>query len=674
ALDKLNLANQACAGRSCSAKTRAKIHVAIGTVLASLKQEQEARNQFAEALKEDPTAALFSNYITPEAQKAFNDARALASASSGSTESNKQAKKERRPKKRYAGQRAPKGWKSGEAAFYANEALKSEQAQEWLDCADYAQASLASENRATTRFLAASCEERAGLWIEALADYRIVADTAGKAALYDIEGRAKSSVSQLTGKIPKIVIRKPARATDLAVTMNDQEIPPEKLNGEIWVNPGQRTITAKGKVDGQEMEFEQVVDLNEGETVTVDVKLAPKGLKGRDTQIMKCMLAAQSREDFQKCLSGGNKGSTLNYHFGSEVSGYHDTDHVDVVTPALFANVESPTGGWGVGASFLVDVVTAASVDVVANASPRWREVRYAPTVNGHKKFGEVDISANASLSDEPDYIAIGAGLGVSVDLANKTVTPSLRYDFGYDIEGRSGTPFSVYSHKITNHAIEPSVTFVVDKATIFSTSFTAVFQTGDTSKPYRYVPMFDPTVFDQIPAGFAIDSVNQLRLPIRPLEQVPTSRQRYAIAGLLAHRFSKSTIRAEERLYIDNWGLKATTTDAQYLIDVTKDIRIWPALRFHAQTGVSFWELAYQAAISAQGGVTVPALRTGDRELSPLIGVTGGFGTRFAFGEKKNWALTVTGDVTLTRFFDTLYILQRYGFLGATTLEVDLE
>ena len=339
----------------------------------------------AVALQEDPTAALFSNYITPEAQKAFNDARAVASGSSGSTESNKD--KKRKPRKKFPGGRPPRGWKSGEAYFYFNEAQKDERDREWLACADDAQASLAAENRASTRYLAASCEERAGLWIEALADYRIVADTAGGSALYDVEGKAKSSVGQLTGKIPKVVIRKPAKATDLVVTMNDQPIDAEKLNGEIWVNPGQRTIAAHGKVDGTDQEFEQSVDLAEGETVTVDVKLQPKGVKGRDTQIMKCMLAATTREDFQKCLSSGAKGPSLNYHFGTEFSGYHDTDHVDVVTPAFFATVENPTGGWGVNASFLVDVVTAASVDVV---SERLAALARGPLRADHRRPQEV--------------------------------------------------------------------------------------------------------------------------------------------------------------------------------------------------------------------------------------------------------------------------------------------
>src|SRR5258708_14592699 len=51
-------------------------------------------------------------------------------------------------------------------SFYWEEAQKAEASRDWLDCADYANASLAAENRQTTRYLAATCEERAGLWVE----------------------------------------------------------------------------------------------------------------------------------------------------------------------------------------------------------------------------------------------------------------------------------------------------------------------------------------------------------------------------------------------------------------------------------------------------------------------------------------------------------------------------
>ena len=583
ALEKLELARQACEGKTCSPKTRARVYIAIGTVLAGgMKKTGEAKDAFVIALREDPTIALFSDYITPDVQRAFNDARSVAKGSSGTLETTSDG--ERGPKKKFpGGGRPPRGWKSAEAYFYFREATASEKEREWVDCADYAQASLSAENRPTTRFLAASCEERGGLWIEALADYQVVADTAGKSGLFDTATEARNRAQTLRDKIPKLILRKPPNAKDLVVKMNDAEVPLKKLGGEIWVNPGQRLVSAKGKVDGTDLEFEQVVDLAEFETATVEIKLAPKAARA-DTAVMRCMAKAATREELAKCIGGGNKeGTGLNFRIGLEVSGYHDSDSVDVVTPALTFGVESPTAGWGANGGFLVDVVTAASTDIIATASPRWTEVRYVPAIGGHKKFDEFDLSARASVSVEPDYLAPGGGVGASVELFQKTVTPSLAYDFGYDISGRSGTSFEEYGNVLTRHGFDAGVGLVLGKATFLAISGTAVFESGDSSKPYRYIPMFDPSVVDRVPAGFSIESVHATRLPERVLEQLPTSRQRFAVAGRIAHRFASSTIRAEERLYVDSWGLKASTSDATYLIDLNPTIRVWPHVRFHA-------------------------------------------------------------------------------------------
>jgi hypothetical protein len=678
ALTQLDLGKQACeAKQACSSKVRASLYVVIGTVLAGGKKKvDEAKQAFATALKEDPTAALLNDLITPEVQRAWNEARNAGSASGGTAETKARKPEERKPKKTFPGNlRAPRGWRTAEGYFYYNEAAQSEASRDWLDCADYAQASLAAENRAGTRFLAAACEERAGLWIEALSDYQIVADAAPKLGMRDVGKKASDRIQKLRERIPKVILRKPAKGDELVVKLNDAEIAPEKLNGEIWINPGQRTIVATAKVDGVPLEFEQVIDATEGQTVTVDIKLGPKGAKG-DQVMMRCMLAAQTRDDFAKCLNKGGTLIPLNVRAGLEVSAYHDTNNVDVVTPAVFLAIESPTAGWGVGASFLVDVVTAASPDIVANASPRWREVRYAPALSGHKKFGDVDVSLRGSFSREPDYLSAAGGAGVSMDLRQKTITPSLTYEFSYDLSGRVGTPFSVFGRKITRHAVGASVTFVVNRSTIFATTFNAVIEDGDSSKPYRYLPMFDKDTAAAVPIGLAIDAVNKYRLAARPLEQLPLSRQRWALAGLLAHRFTSSTLRAEERLYVDSWGLKASTTDARYLIDATDRLRVWPHVRFHAQSAASFWKLAYVATPDPKGesAYRVPAIRTGDRELGPLIGVSGGGGVRYAFGEKKTWALSVAGDVLYTRFLDHLFLLDRIGYFGSTTLEVEFE
>src|SRR5438045_4601137 len=60
-----------------------------------------------------------------------------------------------------------------------------------------------------------------------------------------------------------------------------------------------------------------------------------------------------------------------------ETSGYHDTDHVDVITPTLAAGLTDPVGGWSLEGSYLVDAVSAASGDIVSSATPHWTERRH---------------------------------------------------------------------------------------------------------------------------------------------------------------------------------------------------------------------------------------------------------------------------------------------------------
>jgi hypothetical protein len=72
---------------------------------------------------------------------------------------------------------------------------------------------------------------------------------------------------------------------------------------------------------------------------------------------------------------------------------------------------------------------------------------------------------------------------------------------------------------------------------------------------------------------------------------------------------------------------------------------------------------------------ISVPTYRTGDRELSPLVAVTGGGGLRIALTaptSSTQAALTLEGDVMVTRYFEALYITSRTA--AYTTLGLDME
>src|SRR5262249_15595436 len=148
----------------------------------------------------------------------------------------------------------------------------------------------------------------------------------------------------------------------------------------------------------------------------------------------------------------------------------------------------------------LVDVVSAASVDIVSTASRRWREVRQEGDFDGNVKFGDFGVGASGSVSVEPDYVAWAAGGTLSYDFAPKNVTVLGGYAFGHDTIGRSGTSFDVFSRVVVTHTANLALTVVVNKDTLLSFVSDVIFQEGDSSKPYRYIPMFTASAAAKIP------------------------------------------------------------------------------------------------------------------------------------------------------------------------------
>ncbi len=176
---------------------------------------------------------------------------------------------------------------------------------------------------------------------------------------------------------------------------------------------------------------------------------------------------------------------------------------------------------------------------------------------------------------------------------------------------------------------MEAGITFVLSPTTLLVTGLSVQLERGEESKLYRYVPTFTPTSPPKVVPGEPVDTVNANRLPVRARELLRVSAIRFSLGARVNHRMSSGTLRIEERAYVDNWGIKATTTDAKYYHDLGDRLRVWPHLRLHAQTGASFYKLAYSALID-QDNIPLQLLtyRTGDRELSPMIGVTAGGGS----------------------------------------------
>lgn len=377
--------------------------------------------------------------------------------------------------------------------------------------------------------------------------------------------------------------------------------------------------------------------------------------------------AEHQRAPLELGPTSSSSSSNVSVGASSEIATYADSDHVYVFTPSIAGTIANEIAGWSLKGSYLVDVVSAASADIVSTASPPFLEARQVGTLQGTWKPRAIGISANVAGSFEPDYTSLLAGATLTADLLDKQLTPLFGYSHMHDIAGRSGTPYSVFSHVLDRDAFKLGATIVVDRATTLAFVGDVMIEYGDPSKPYRYVPLYAPGV--TVPAGASVDQVNQARLSERALEQLPLTRQRYALTMRWAHRLARSTLRLDERAYADSWGLKATTTDARWIFDCGRRVELGPHVRFYGQTGVDFWQRTY--TLDASG---YPGLRTGNRELSPLVNLTGGGSMRIDVGNFESawkWTVGVDFDLGETQYFDAVYLSSRLSGVGSISIEV---
>ncbi len=652
-----------CLKKGCGAAVKAEVYVALGMVSSQLGQADEAKQDFKSAAASDPNAKLPPN-ATPTMKAQFDEATG-AGAGGGAG-----AGDEESPATAAAGTAA--------GIKLMMEALKADQEGRLDECIEKDKAALKIEEQPRTRLHLASCESRNGKLVDALKDAQKALEVGISKRDAGVMKVARTRVKELLDRIPHVTFVPPPGVGDLSVKFDDRPVPLEALTKKFSVDPGKHKVLAEGSVNGFPATFEDEYDVKEKEFTTIRITLKPPANDYITPGQIKCMLAAKSQEDVQKCLPQNRKNIVI--RAAIDLSAYSDTNSVAVYTPGVNLSVSSPTAGWNIGGNFIIDAVSAASPDIVSTASPPFKEYRYGGGITGGYKPGLYGGQASASISSSPDYVSYTGGLLVQGDFNDKLITPSLGYTYSYDRIGRGPNnfqhDFNPLKGVLNTHEVEAGVTFVMSPTAILVVGGTASFERGDQSQPYRYIPMFDPDlVAPFVPNGATVDLVNRTRLPVRPLEQLPTERDRYAVGARFNKRLNNATLRLEERFYLDTWGIKASSTDARYMVDLSRHLRVWPHVRAHVQTGANFFRLAYSAALDPDGGITVPLYRTGDRELAPLVTGTGGGGVRIGLGEPEGeikYGITLVGDVMYTRYLKALYVTTRTAVYGSVGFDVE--
>ena len=564
-----------------------------------------------------------------------------------------------------------RGWENADALALAKEAIAAKKQGDLNGCVAKDLASLALEDHPYVRLHIATCYAAQTKYKDALINARNALAAGIKNDDDELKKAALVKVQDYMPRLGRLKIEIPEKNENLKITMNGQPLRPNQVKDKLTLDPGDYVVEAIREEKGEKYTFKGTVTIGEGDDKTIEV-LPKQDHLSQDIET--CLRNAKTYKDRLKCIEEAQ--TRPNVHVGLEFSGYTDSTNVHILSPAINFAVDSPTGGWNVGGSYLLDFVTAASPDLVSTASRHFREQRHAVSAGGGYKFQFGTVGLNTNVSSEPDYLSRTIGGNFSTELNDKMVTPSFAYHYSWDTIGYRNTPFDNFSRPLSTHAIETGVTFVLSPSTLLVTGIAMSFEIGENAKLYRFIPMFDEDTAKKVLPGQDAASVNDARLDIRPRENVPDSRSRFALAGRLNHRFSNATLRVEQRFYTDTWGIKGSTTDGRYLYDLSERLRVWPHLRFHAQSGASFYQLAYVASVTeTDTPIAIPHFRTSDRESSPMMAITLGGGTKVVLTSEKTkpeLAVVVSGDVMYNKYFQSLFILSRTAIWGTVGLDAE--
>jgi tetratricopeptide (TPR) repeat protein len=658
----------------CSGATKAQLHVALAMVCSQTGKKDEAKGHFDRALAANPDAALPARGVTPDIKTEWGEAKKKADQAKAPPPEETPPDAPAAPPA--GGQKIP-GWNSPEAFQEASAALQADLAGKIEECIKHDKRSLELEEQPRTRLHLSSCEARAGKLLDALRNAQKALEVGIQKRDAGVMKVARDKVTKILPRIPHVTFVPPPGVEDLNVSFDDRPVPAEALRKKFSIDPGKHTVHAEGVQGGVPLTFEREYTVQEGELLTVVISMKAGSPEFLTPGQLRCMVSAKTQEEVLKCLPQNKKNLAIKAGFA--IGSYTDTNYVDVTSPEVNASISSPTAGWNVGGNFLVDVYSAASPDIVAMASRRFHEKRYAGGLTGGYKPGKYGVQAFGNVSSEPDYLSLTAGGALTAELRDKLIVPRLSYAYSNDTIGRGGTPFDVYSKTLTTQEIEGGVTFILSPTALLLISGTLKFERGDQSKPYRYIPMFDrDNIAPFVPNGATVDLVNRVRLPVKPLEQLPTERDRYAIGARYVKRIgSSATLRIEERLYYDSWQSPATTTDLRYVMDLSRAFRVWPHVRVHFQKAANFYQLAYSSVKDDNGTIILPTYRTTDRELGTSLMFTLGGGTRIAITPPEahtQLGLTIMGDLMYTRYFNALYITQRTALYGSIGLDAEFD
>ena len=286
---------------------------------------------------------------------------------------------------------------------------------------------------------------------------------------------------------------------------------------------------------------------------------------------------------------------------------YYDGGGVTIDGPALLVRKKFAEK-YAVSASYYVDMVSSASIDVITTAS-EYSEERTQYGVGFEYLRGKVTYAAGFSNSSENDYEADTANVSVSQDMFGDLTTVSLSFTRGWDDVTERGNP--TFADSIDRRIYGVNISQIATKRLILGFSYEAITEEGFLNNPYRQVRYLDP---DEA-RGYAYED-----------ERYPRTRTGNALA-VRARWFLpyRAALQADYRFYNDTWEISSSTAELAYTHPLNDDWIVDVHYRFYDQDAAEFYSDLFPRE-NAQNFLAR------DKELSTMQSHTLGFGVAYEF------------------------------------------
>ena len=286
---------------------------------------------------------------------------------------------------------------------------------------------------------------------------------------------------------------------------------------------------------------------------------------------------------------------------------YYDGGGVTIDGPSLLVRKKFAEK-YAVNASYYVDMVSSASIDVITTASP-YKEERTQYGVGFEYLRNKVTYTASFSNSSENDYNADTASLAISQDMFGDLTTVSLYFTRGWDDVSRRGD--ATFADKVDRRIYGIDVSQIATKNLILGLSFETITEEGFLNNPYRQVRFVDPDAA----LGYSYEA-----------ERYPRTRTGNALAirgrWYLPYR---AAIEGDYRFYTDTWDIRGQTAEVSYIHPLDDEWTFDVHYRFYTQNAADFYSDLFPRE-------NFQNFLARDKELASMTSNTLGFGVAYAF------------------------------------------